>query len=519
MKYYVTTAIDYANAAPHIGHAYEKIAADVVARYQRLLGKDVFFLTGTDEHGIKVEKAAAAAGLSPKEFVDGIAGKFQDAWKRLLISNDYFIRTTEERHMKVVQEVFRKMKAKGDVYKGSYKGLYCEGCEDFWRERDLKDGKCPNHQREPRVVEEENYFFKLTKYKEPLKKWLSSEEGHVKPDGRRLEVLNQLEDPELGDFSCTRSRGSLTWGIPVPDEPDQVIYVWIDALTNYITGAGYLTDEESWKKYWPADLHLIGKDITKFHAIYWPAMLMSIDVELPNLVFGHGFITVEGQKMSKSLGNVLDPVYLTETYPADAIRYFLFEANTFDQDGDFSRIDMKNKVNSHLANGLGNLLNRAVSLLDRNFESKVPEYKMDLGMLSATVENSKKYHEYMADFEFAKAIKIVFEGIVDEANKYVNDQKPWALFKEGKKEEGGAVLATVLTMLKRASLLLAPFTPELSRKIWDQLGFDMPLDAVHVDTPAYEDKVPAGQVVRNKGPVFLRIEEEGEEKPDGKKSK
>lgn len=506
MKYYVTTAIDYANAAPHIGHAYEKIAADIVARYQRLLGKDVFFLTGTDEHGIKVEKAASAAGMSPQEFVDDIAAKFQQAWKRLEISNDYFIRTTEDKHVKVVQEVFRKMKAKGDVYKGSYTGLYCEGCEDFVRERDLKDGKCQNHLREPKTVEEENYFFKLTKYKPALKEWLSGQQAHVKPDGRRQEVLNQLEDPELGDFSISRSRSSLTWGIPVPDEPDQVIYVWIDALTNYITGAGYLNDDAAWNKYWPADLHLIGKDITKFHAIYWPAMLMSIDVELPKLVFGHGFITVEGQKMSKTLGNVLDPNYLSETYGADAIRYFLFEANTFDQDGDFSRTDMIAKVNSHLANGLGNLLNRVVKLLESNFEGKVPDLPLDHEILFGVEQASKKYHEYMEEFEFAKAIKSVFEGIVDEANRYINDRKPWSLFKEGKLDEGGAVLATVMTMLKRAAILLCPFTPKLSGDIWNQLGFNGSIHLVTTES-GYNDPVPAGQSVRNLGPVFKRIED------------
>jgi methionyl-tRNA synthetase len=495
MKYYVTTAIDYANAAPHIGHAYEKIAADIVARYQRLLGKDVYFLTGTDEHGIKVEKAAAAAGLSPQAFVDDVAAKFQLAWKKLGLTNDHFFRTTEARHHDVVQEVFRKMKAKGDVYKGSYNGLYCEGCEDFLRERDLKDGKCPNHLREPKQVKEENYFFKLTKYKPALKEWLTSAETHVKPDGRRQEVLNQLDDPELGDFSITRSRSSLTWGIPVPDEEDQVIYVWIDALTNYITGVGYLKDEASWNKYWPADLHLIGKDILKFHTIYWPAMLM---------------------KMSKTLGNVLDPIYLSEKYGADAVRYFLFEANTFDQDGDFSRADMINKVNSHLANGLGNLLNRVVTLLSKNFDGVVPEGHTDLSMLSTTIESSKKYHEYMADFEFAKAIKVIFEGIVDPANKFINDQKPWTLFKEGKLAEGGAVLATVMSMLKRAAILLAPFTPNLSDDIWKQLGVETPLNAVTVLSECYDKIELTGAHVQNLGPVFKRIEETDDGAPGEK---
>jgi methionyl-tRNA synthetase len=507
MKYYVTTAIDYVNAAPHIGHAYEKIATDIVARHRRLLGDDVFFLTGTDEHGIKVEKAATAAGLSPQAFSDEIAGRFQAAWKELFISYDRFIRTTEPGHHEVVQEVFRKMKAKGDVYKGSYGGIYCEGCEDFLRERDLKDGLCPTHLREPKKVEEENYFFRLSKYKDAVRKWLTGDECHLLPHGRRQEVINQLDDPELGDFSITRSRSSLTWGIPVPDEEEQVIYVWIDALANYITGAGYLSDGDRFEKYWPADLHVIGKDIMKFHAIYWPAMLMSIDVELPRLIFGHGYITVEGQKMSKTLGNVIDPVYLVKTYGADAVRYFLFEAAPFDQDGDFSRQEMINKANSHLANGLGNLLNRAVSLLERHCAGKIPDCRLDEAMIASLHEASRKYHEHMNDFEFAKAIRAIFEGLVDQANKYMNDCKPWTLFKEGKMEEGGAVLAVVMAMLKRAAILLSPFTPKLSREIWAQLGFDMPLDTVNTGNDGYTKIDLAGQVVRNAGPVFKRIED------------
>ena len=509
-KYYVTTAIDYANAAPHIGHAYEKIAADIIARYQKLLGKEVFFLTGTDEHGIKVEKAAKAAGLTPEQFVDNNAAKFQEAWKRLHIEPDYFIRTTEARHKNVVQQVFSKMLEKGDVYKGSYTGLYCEGCEDFLRERDLVNGVCNNHKAAPKEVKEENYFFRLSSYKEKLRSWLNSDPSPVLPMGRRQEVLNQLEDSELTDFSITRSRSALTWGIPVPNEPDQVIYVWIDALTNYITGAGYLSDEESFKKWWPADLHVIGKDITKFHAIYWPAMLMSIDVAVPKLIFGHGFITVEGQKMSKTLGNVLDPIWLCDKYGADAIRYFLFAANTFDQDGDFSRADMISQVNSHLANGLGNLLNRAVSLIERNFDSKVPAAAQDQRCLDLTEECAKKYHALMLEFEFAKAVRSIFD-IVDEANKYINDHKPWALFKEGKKDEGGAVIATSMSMMKKAALLLGPFTPELSGNILDQLGYEAPLSSLSVNSDEYKNPIPSGQVVRNKGPVFKRIEEEKEE--------
>lgn len=509
--YYLTTAIDYANAPPHIGHAYEKIAADIVARYNRLAGRDVFFLTGTDEHGAKIEQAATDAGQSPQEFVDAVVQRFKLAWEKLLISHDRFIRTTDEDHVAVVQEIFRRMRDKGDVYKGTYKGLYCEGCEDYKRERDLDDqGNCPLHKRKPKEMHEENYFFRLTAYKEPLRKWLSTE-GNVLPDGRRREVLNQLEDEDFGDFSVSRPRASLAWGIPVPDDDEHVIYVWIDALTNYITGVGFQHDDALWNKYWPANLHLIGKDIVKFHCIYWPAMLMAANVELPKLVFGHGFITVEGQKMSKTLGNVLDPVAMVDEWNADGngadrIRYYLFAANTFDQDGDFSRKDFYATVNSHLANGLGNLLNRALTLIDKNCEGKVPAGAVDPGALKIAVDAQAAFVKEMEAFEFAKALEAI-KSITDEANRYINDQKPWSMFKEGKNAEGAAVLLTSAELVKRAAVLLAPFTPGLSQKVWDQLGFEGDICRVKLTDSVMVSPIPTGQAVRNQGPVFLRLED------------
>lgn len=505
-KYYITTAIDYANAAPHIGHAYEKIAADILARYHRLLGRDVFFLTGTDEHGSKVEKTAEAAGKSPKAFVDEMAGKFEAAWAALLISNDYFIRTTEPRHEKVVQSVFRKMRDKGDIYKGNYIGLYCDGCEDYLRQRDLVDGKCPNHMKAPVETKEENYFFKLTKYKDQLRQWLSNE-SVVKPDGRRREVINQLDDEDFGDFSVSRPRTTLQWGIPVPDDQDHVIYVWVDALTNYITGVGYETDEAAWKRFWPADLHLIGKDIVKFHSIYWIAMLMSCEIELPKLVFGHGFITVEGQKMSKSLGNVLDPIALVDKYGADAIRYYLFAANTFDQDGDFARTDFVKTVNSHLANNFGNLANRALTLIAKNCDGKVPQGTPNAACMKFADEAQKNYQREIERFEFAKAIDAA-RSILDEANRYINDQAPWKQFKEERRADGEIALLTALEMVKRGTILLSPFTPQLCNKVWDQLGFDGDIQALKLTDSVASNVIPAGQAVRNHGPVFMRFEEE-----------
>jgi methionyl-tRNA synthetase len=507
-KFYVTTAIDYVNASPHIGHAYEKIAADILARYYRLKGRDVFFLTGVDEHGSKVERAAQQAGVTPKVFCDQMSGKFEQAWKALGLSYDYFIRTTEDRHTLVVQGIFKKMLEKGDVYKGTYAGLYCEGCEDFLRERDLDgDGNCPNHKRPPRETKEENYFFRLSSYKHRLKEWISNGDGVVMPDGRRKEVLNQLDDDELGDFSVSRSRSSLSWGIPVPGDPDQVIYVWVDALTNYLTGVGYLTDKSMLARYWPCDLHLVGKDITKFHAIYWPAMLMSADVALPKRVFGHGFITVEGQKISKSIGNVIDPNQLVERYGADAVRFFLFAATSFDQDGDFSKKEFLTKVNSELANNLGNLLNRTLTLVERNCGGIVPDCQPENNLREEANEVHVVYCKLMESFEFAKAIEAVF-ALVDQANKYINDERPWALFKEGKKKEGEQVLYTVLEILRRTALKLYPITPGLSAGIWNQLGFKSLIEDVSQNEKGFWELIPAGQAINNVGPIFKRIEEE-----------
>jgi methionyl-tRNA synthetase len=510
-KYYITTAIDYVNASPHIGHAYEKIAADILARYHRIRGNDVFFLTGVDEHGSKVEKSAQAAGKTPQAFCDEISAKFKEAWQNLDISFDSFIRTTEDRHHKVVQEIFRRLRDKGDIYKSSYFGLYCEGCEDFVRERDLdENGLCPHHRTPPKTLKEDNYFFRLSKYKPAIKEWLEKNPDAVQPDGRRREVLNQLDDPELSDFSVTRSRKSLGWGIPVPDDDDQVIYVWIDALTNYITGVGFNTDDTMFNRYWPADLHLIGKDITKFHSIYWPAMLMAADVPVPLHIFAHGFITVEGQKLSKSLGNVIDPNQLVQDYGSDAVRFFLFAKTPFDQDGDFSRKEMIRGVNADLANNLGNLLNRTLKLIDTYCNSRVPlsDPEHELREQANTIHVIVSGH--MEKLEFSKAINAIF-ALVDEANKYLNDEKPWSLFKEDKRRQGEEVLFTALEVLRRAAMNLYPFTPKLARAIWHQLGYDDDIGTIGDSTKyedGYFDVIPSGQLIRNEGPIFKRLEEE-----------
>jgi len=513
-KYYITTAIDYVNASPHIGHAYEKIAADILARYQRMHGKDVFFLTGVDEHGSKVEKSAAAAGKSPEEFCHEMSAKFEQAWRNLNLSFDYFIRTTEPKHEKVVQEVFRRARDKGDIYKSKYSGQYCEGCEDFVRERDLDaDGNCPTHKRKPITIEEENYFFKLSKYKPQIKRWILDHPEVVQPEGRRKEVLNNLDDEELGDFSVSRSRKSLKWGIPVPDDEDQVIYVWIDALTNYITGVGFGSDEKQFARYWPADLHLIGKDITKFHSIYWPAFLMAADIPVPKQVYAHGFITVEGQKLSKSLGNVIDPNLLVDKYGADAVRFYLFAQTPFDQDGDFSHATFVSTVNSQLANNLGNLLNRTLTLIDKNCDSAVPQAEMDHVIREECNTVHGRIEEFMNRYEFAKAINAIL-ALVDISNKYLNDEKPWSQFKEGKNAEAQKVLYTCLEVLRRAAMYLFPFTPKLSGDIWHQLGFTQAISDYGKGSGSngYLDHIGAGQKVRNEGPIFRRIDEPVAEK-------
>ena len=519
-KFYVTTAIDYVNAAPHIGHAYEKIAADVMARFYRLRGYDVFFLTGVDEHGSKVEKSAQAAGKTPIEFCDEMATKFKQSWLNLNLTFDHFIRTTEERHEKVVQDLFTKLKEQGDIYKATYIGLYCEGCEDFVREINLVDGNCDIHKKPPRELSEENYFFKLTKYKPAIKKWLEENPTVVQPDGRRKEVLNQVLDEELGDFSVSRSRKSLNWGISIPGDDDQVIYVWMDALTNYITGVGYLTDDEQFKKYWPADLHLIGKDITKFHSIYWIAFLMAAGIPLPKQIFAHGFITVEGQKISKSLGNVIDPNALVEQYGADAVRYYLMSGTTFEQDGDFSIIDFRRKVNSDLANSLGNLLNRTLTLIDKNAGGTIPDATPENDLREKANTLHVVIDNHMKKLEFAKAIDATF-ALVDQTNKYMNDEKPWTLFKEGKEKEGHEVLYTSVEMLRRAAFHIYPFAPKLASDIWWQLGNDdeigIPGDSEKAD--GFFDMVPVGQKTRNSGPIFKRIEDPDAEPPAPKSKK
>jgi methionyl-tRNA synthetase len=507
--YYITTAIDYVNAAPHLGHAYEKIATDVMVRFQKLLGKEVFFLTGTDEHGTKVEKTAASRGITPQQHADELVEAFKKAWAYLNLNYDRFIRTTDADHYAVVEQLWRKMAAKGDIEKRAYQGLYCAGCEKFVTERDLNEaGECPNHQRKPEIVQEENYFFKLSKYKAALQAHMQSNPQFVLPEFRAAEVSQMLE--ELEDISVSRHKNSVSWGIPVPDDADQVIYVWIDALSNYITGIGYGKDEALFNQFWPADVHMIGKDILRFHAIYWPAMLLSAEIPLPKQIFAHGFININEAKISKSVGNVVSPFTLQERFDLpnpDPIRYYLMTVATFGQDGSFTEEDFKLKVNADLANNLGNLLNRTLNMTNKYFEGQVPQSQHAKPGLLHT-EGVAEVQAAYAAFEFQKAADLILQ-LVDWANKQINDQEPWTLFKEGKLTELADLMYTVLETLRQVAILLSPITPTLSDEMWSQLGYQAKLSEL---CPRWEDithaHIPVGQRINLQGPILPRLDSE-----------
>lgn len=514
-KFYITTAIDYVNAPPHIGHAYEKIATDVIARHFRQRGSKTFFLTGTDEHGIKIEKTACEKGIEPKAFCDEISAKFKEAWKMLDVSYDRMIRTTEEEHYKVVQHIFKSLIEKGDIYKASYTGLYCTGCECFLNQRELtEDGLCPDHKTKPQEVQEENYFFKLSKYKDKIKEHIFNNPEFIQPDYRASEVLNQLE--ETNDISVSRNKSCVSWGIPVPDDDTQVIYVWIDALSNYLTGCGYLTDDEKYKTFWPANVHMIGKDILKFHSIYWIGILMAMDLPLPQTIFAHGWIKVEESKMSKSLGNVISPADIISHYElanADAVRYFLTTCAPFGKDANYSDEDFKNKVNADLANNLGNLLNRTLNMLLKYFDGEIiPEISFDkkdnpLAILCEETKSSvlEEFNSYRID----KAGEAVI-NLVDAANKYINEKTPWTLAKDpDKRTECAQVLYDVLETMRHVCFMIFPFVPNIAADIWKQLSLAGSVTDLTYDTLDWgglkAGKIATAETVK---PVFLRIDSE-----------
>jgi len=475
-KYYLTTAIPYANADPHIGFALELIYADVMARYQRLLGKGVYFLTGTDEHGQKMYKTAREAGQPVEVFASEKSAQYQVLGDVFNITNDNFIRTTEDRHMERAQKFWEAVARNGDIYKKEYTGLYCLGCESFKTEKDLIIGKCPDHPNiELETFTEENYFFRLSRYQEPLMYIFEEERpDFVYPKSRGKEIYNILKNG-LEDISISRAKAKLPWGIPVPGDETQVMYVWFDALTNYITALGYGSeDNENYAKYWPADAHVIGKEINRFHSLLWPAMLMSAGVELPKQIAVHGWMTIGGQKISKSLGNVINPLELAQKYSVEAIRYYFTREIPFDNDGDFSYEKFKERYNADLANGLGNLTNRILTMIEKYCENVIPEVKeVDKEMIDKLSDELwPRYAKAMDEWRFDRALDAAWE-FISYCDEKISDKKPWELVKQGKTDEVNDFLHHMAEGLRHIAVMIWPVMPETAEKILTQLGLDV----------------------------------------------
>ncbi len=470
-SFYVTTPIYYINSDPHIGSAYTTIVADVVARYKRMMGYDTFFLTGTDEHGQHVLRAAQKAGKDPKEFADELASRFVKLWKDLGITNDAFIRTTDDFHMKTVQDFFQKMYDKGDIYLGKYEGWYCVNCETFWTEKDLGEEKvCPTCHRPLEHIEEENYFFKLSKYTEPLLKHFKEHPDFVEPDFRRNEMLKILESG-LEDVSVSRT--SFNWGVPIPFDPKHVVYVWFDALINYVSAIGYGRNDEMFNKYWPADVHFIGKEINRFHSLIWPAMLMSVGLPLPKKIFAHGWLTVNGEKISKSKGNAVDPRILMKAYGIDALKYYLLRDIQFGHDGDFSEDNLITRINADLANDLGNLVHRTLAMISQNFDSlptPKDEGEHDEELKDLTLKTIDEYFKFMDTFKFTQALESIWK-LIRFGNKYIDLTEPWLLARdESKKDRLATVLYNLSDVIRNVSIMLSPILSNTSEEIFKRMG-------------------------------------------------
>ncbi len=500
-KYYITTAIAYTSGKPHIGNTYEIVLADAIARFKRLQGYDVYFQTGTDEHGIKIEEKAREAGVEPQKFVDDVAAEIKRIWDLMNTSYDKFVRTTDPRHEEVVQHIFKKMYEKGDIYKGEYSGLYCTPCESFWTESQLVDGKCPDCGREVEKQSEEAYFFKLSKYQKKLEEYIEKNPNFIQPVARKNEMLNNFIKPGLQDLCVSRT--SFKWGIPVDFDDKHVVYVWLDALTNYITNIGYDIDggDDMFKKLWPADLHLIGKDIIRFHTIYWPCFLMSLDVPLPKMVFGHPWLLMSSDKMSKSKGNVIYADDLVDEFGIDAVRFYLLHEIPFASDGNITHDLVIERINGELANVLGNLVQRTISMGHKYFDGKITNKKVEEEVDKEFINSINSLKDITFDkmnkLQVADAITEIF-NVLRSSNKYIDETTPWILAKdENKKDRLETVLFNLLESIRVCALLLEPFMPDTSKEILKQINNSN--DSLELDS---NNSYELGEA----SPLFKRIE-------------
>lgn len=509
--FYITTPIYYPSDNLHIGHAYTTVAADCSARFKRMQGYDVYYLTGTDEHGQKIERIAKEKGMETSKYVDGIVDNIMHLWEKMLITNNDFIRTTSDRHQHTVQHIMQKLYEKGDIYKSTYEGWYCTPCEAFWTERQIVDGKCPDCDRPVELMQEESYFFKMSKYQDRLLKHIEDHPEFIQPELRRNEMINFIKSG-LEDLCCSRT--TFQWGIPVPFAPGHVVYVWFDALTNYISALGYGSEDASlYDRFWPCDVHLVGKDIVRFHTIIWPIILMAADLPLPKTVFGHGWLLLEGGKMSKSKGNVVDPMILVDRYGVDAVRYYLLREMTFGNDGYYAEEMLISRLNTELANDLGNLISRTAAMIERYFEGKLPEARVsepiDDNLREVAQQAIAECEMQLDRLDYSMALGAVWK-LVNRANKYIDETAPWVLAKdEAKQGRLGTVMYNLTECIRIVTVACAPVMPTLPARVNEQYGFFKDPGAITWEEAKQWGVTPAGITIQKKESLFPRIDTKG----------